>query len=424
MGESLPPGRHAVGSTPPSPGAPPQTLDFMTKELDFNGKKITLLGTAHISEESVREVQNEIENRKPDCVCVELDEQRLKSLEDPESWKNMDIVKALKEKKGFLMLVNFVLSGFQKRMGGNVGIMPGFEMKAALEKCRELSIPAVMADRPIQTTLRRAWSKSSPYGKCQLLSSLIASAFSKEKISAEEVENLKNNSEMNSMMSELSKDFPSVKEVLIDERDLYLASKIWESDGNNVLAVIGAGHLSGVENCLAAFSKGEKSPDTVSISAVPEKSKAKKIAGWLISVLIIALIAAGFYFGGKEKGSDMLGSWIIWNSALAGLGALIAGGHIITILVSAIGAPLTSLCPLIGVGIVAGIVQGMVRKPKISDMENIAEDVTSVKGFYKNRILKVLLVFFLSSLGSSLGTFIAGANIIAIISEFFSKLAG
>lgn len=396
----------------------------MIKELDFNGKKITLLGTAHISEESVLEVQTEIENRKPDCVCVELDDQRLKSLEDPESWKNMDIVKALKEKKGFLMLANFVLSGFQKRMGNDVGMKPGFEMKAALEKSRELSIPTVMADRPIQITLHRAWAKSSAYGKCQLLSSLIVSAFSKEKISAEEVENLKNNNEMNSMMAELSKEFPAVKEVLIDERDLYLASKIWESDGNNILAVIGAGHLSGIEACLSSFSKGEKSPDTVSISTVKEKSRSKKIMGWFISIAIIALIASGFYFGGKEKGSDMLGSWIIWNSTLAGLGALAAGGHIITVLVSAIGAPITSLCPLIGVGIVAGIVQGLVRKPKISDMENIAEDVTTIKGFYRNRILKVLLVFFLSSLGSSLGTFIAGANIIAIISEFFSKLAG
>lgn len=393
----------------------------MTREFEHNGRKIVLLGTAHISESSVKEVENEIESRKPDCVAVELDSGRLQSLKDPESWKKMDIVKVLKEKKGFLMMANFVLAGFQKRMGTNVGVKPGEEMKAAIEKAESLGIKCEMVDRPIQTTLRRAWAKSGFMGKMKLLAALVSSAFSKEEVSNGDVENLKEKNEMDSMMAELSDYMPVVKEVLIDERDFYLASHIWNCSGNNVLAVLGAGHLNGVEKCLEKFAAGESS-DSSSISEVPSKNIASKILGWAIPVAIVGLIAAGFYFGGREKGSDLLGSWVIWNGLLSGIGAIVAGAHPLAILVSIVGAPITSLCPLIGVGFVSGIVQAWVRKPKISDMESLQDDVSSVKGFYKNRILRVLLVFFFSSIGSSIGTFVAGASFVAIFSSFFDKI--
>lgn len=394
--------------------------------LNLNDKEIVLLGTAHVSQQSCEEVKVAIAEKKPDCVAIELDEQRYASINDSEAWKNLDIIKVLREKKGFLLLANLVLSSFQKRMGANVGVKPGDEMRAGINAAKELNIPCEMVDRPIQTTLRRAWAKNSGYGKIKLLSALLASAASKEEVSSEEIENLKNKSEMDGMMSELAEYMPGVKEVLIDERDFYLAAHIWEAvqkdNRKSVIAVLGAGHLPGVQAHLEKIAAGQENTDTEEISSLPEKKAGAKIVGWAIPVIIIALIAAGFVFGGMKKGADLLGAWVIWNAALAGIGAIIAGGHPLTVIMAAVGAPFTSLCPLVGVGMFAGIVQTLVCKPKVADMESVMDDVSSVKGFYKNRLLRVLLVFFLSSLGSSIGTFVGGSSIVVSIVSFFKDL--
>lgn len=387
--------------------------------LNYNGKTITLVGTAHISEESVQEVKATILEKKPDCVAIELDEKRCESVKNPNSWRELDIVKVLKKKQGFLLLANLILASFQKKMGNNVGVKPGDEMIAAMNTAEEINVPVVMVDRPIQVTLRRAWALNNFSGKMKLLALLLGSAFSKEEVSHDEIEGLKNRSEMDTMMQGLSQYLPKVKQVLIDERDQYLASHIWQAQGNNVVAVLGAGHLPGVKAWLEKFANQNESTDTTEISQIPAPKPTAKIIGWIIPAIIIAMIGVGFYFGGKDAGSKMALSWVIWNSALAGIGALIAAAHPITILVSAVGSPITSLCPLIGVGFVAGIVQAMICKPKVKDMETLTEDASSVKGFYKNRILRVLLVFLFSSIGSSLGAVISGADIIAKISALF-----
>ena len=385
-------------------------------KLNLNGKEILLLGTAHVSKESCEEVRAAIVEGKPDVVAIELDEQRFASINDSEAWKNLDIIKVLREKKGFLLLANLVLSSFQKRMGMNVGVKPGDEMRAGIDAAKELNIPCEMVDRPIQTTLRRAWAKNGGMGKIKLLSALLASAASKEEVSGEEIENLKNKSEMDGMMSELAEFMPGVKQVLIDERDFYLAAHIWKAlqkeERKSLVAVLGAGHLPGVQAHLEKIAAGQESTDTEEISSLPPKKIGAKIIGWAIPVIILGLIVAGFVFGGMKKGADLLGAWVIWNALLAGVGALLAGGHPLTILMSAVGAPFTSLCPLVGVGMFAGIVQAFVCKPKVADMESVMDDVSSLKGFYKNRLLRVLLVFFLSSLGSSIGTFVGGSSIV------------
>lgn len=389
------------------------------KELDFNGKKITLIGTAHVSQESIKEVTDYITENKPDTVAVELDEKRADSLKNPDTWKQLDIIKVLKKKEGFLLLANIVLSSFQKRMGKKVDVKPGEEMLSAIKTAEQLNIPTVMADRPIQTTLKRAWAKSSGSGKIKLLSALLASGFSKEEVSPQEIENLKTSSEMDSMMKELSDYLPVVKEVLIDERDFYLASKIWSAKGNNIVAIIGAGHLEGVSSYLEKLSKNEKSSDTTEIETIPPKKVSSKILSWVIPALIIILILAGFIFGGKEAGKGMTLSWILWNGGLAAIGAVIALAHPLSILISFIAAPITSLCPFIGVGILSGITQAFICKPQVKDLENISDDASNIKGFYRNKILRILLVFFFSSIGSSIGTFVAGADIIASLSKIF-----
>ncbi len=387
------------------------------KVLELGGRKITLVGTAHVSAQSINEVTNTIMAIKPDCVAVELDEKRADSIQNGQKFSELDIVKVIREGKVFLVLANLILSSFQKRMGQNIGVKPGDEMLAAINVAAEMGIPTTMVDRPVQVTLRRAWAKNSFFGKMGLLASLLASAFSKEEVDESEIEALKQKNEMDSMMTSLSEEMPVIKEVLIDERDKYLASKIWESQGNNIVAVLGAGHLSGVEAHLNKIAGGTETSDVSAISEVPNKKSATKFIGWLIPAIIIAFIAAGFVYGGRRAGTAMLSTWILWNGIPSAVLSVVALAHPVTIIVSFLAAPFTSLCPFIGVGFVSGIVQAMVCKPRVKDMENLSEDVQSIKGFYRNRILRVLLVFILSSVGSSIGTFAGGADVIRQFSE-------
>lgn len=394
------------------------------KFLEFGSRKFILIGTAHVSAQSIEEVNAAIKSNMPDNVAIELDENRLASIKDPERWKKMDIVQVLKNKMGFLMLANIILSGYQKRMGEGSGVKPGQEMAEAIKTAEELNIPQTMVDRPIGVTLKRAWSKNSLWGKCRLLAILLGTAFfsDDEDSSPEKIEELKKSNEMDAMMKELSSYLPVVKEVLIDERDRYLASKIWECKGQKVLAVLGAGHLPGVMAYLEKLASNKADSDCSDIDKVPAKGPASKIAVWAIPALIIALIASGFYFGGKSKGWDMLSAWVLWNGTLAGLGAIIALAHPLVVIISVVGAPLTSLCPFVGIGLLSGLLQALLKKPSVADMENLHQDASSFKGFYKNRILRVLLVFLLSSLGSSIGTFAAGASLLASVTTFFNKI--
>ena len=380
--------------------------------LELNGRTITLIGTAHVSKESIEEVTNTIKELNPDCVGIELDDKRAQAIEHPDQYRKLDIVKVLKNHEGFLMLANLVLSSFQRRMGENIGVKPGDEMLAAMNVAKELNIPSVMVDRPIQVTLKRAWAKNSFWGKCKLLASLLASAFSKEEYSEEEIEQLKVGNEMDSMMNELADYLPVVKEVLIDERDKYLASKIWDAQGNNIVAVLGAGHLPGVQAHLENLDKNEESSDTTNISEVPPKGVWSKIAGWVLPTIIVILLAVGFILGGKELGTQSLIVWILACSVPAAVMSLIGLAHPITIISAFVCAPFTALSPVIGIGLVTGLVQAYVCKPKVSDMETLQDDITSIKGIYKNRILKILLIFILSSLGTSIGNIVGLTGII------------
>ena len=386
-------------------------------QLELKGRTITLVGTAHVSKESVEEVKETIKTLQPDCVAVELDEKRADSIQNADRYSQLDLVKVFKRKEGFLLLANLILSSFQKRMGMNVGVKPGDEMLAAMDAARESETPFVLVDRPIQITLKRAWAKNSFWGKCKLLATLISSAFSKEEPDPSEIEKLKERNEMDSMMNELAEYMPVIKEVLIDERDRYLASKIWDAQGSNIVAVLGAGHLPGVQAWLEKLSSKAASSDVSEISIVPKGGIFIKILGWLIPACIVGLIAAGFIYGGVHAGAQMLSTWFLYNAIPAAILTAVACGHPLAILVGFIGAPFTSLCPFIGIGFCTAIVQAIVCKPKVSDMESLQDDVTSLRGFYKNRILRALLVFILSSIGSTIGTFAAGADIIGILSN-------
>jgi len=386
--------------------------------ITLNGKEFKLIGTAHVSRESIEEVRNIICEEKPDMVCVELDQGRYNSIANNDNWEKLNLSKVFKEGKGFLLIANLVLASFQRRLGNELGVKPGEEMKTAVEAAKELGVPFSLCDREVHTTLRRAWASSGLWSKSKLLASLLASAFTTEKLSEQEIENLKDRNELDGMMNELAGYLPSVKAVLIDERDRYLASKIWVSasgDIKKIVAVVGAGHLQGMKTHLEKLASSEESADVSGLDEIPPPGFLSKAARFIIPAAVIALVAAGFFHAGAEMGLSMIFQWVLWNGSLAALGAIIALAHPLAILVSFLGAPITSLNPFIGVGILSGLIQVTLCKPRVSDAQNISGDSASLKGIYRNRITRALLVFFLSSLGSVIGTFV---SIPAIVGRF------
>lgn len=377
------------------------------KKIELPDRVITLVGTAHISHESVAEVSAIIAQEMPGRVCVEIDENRYQSMTQGSRWENLDIGKVLKEGKGFFLMANLALSGFQKRMGAGIGAKPGEEMLAAVKAAEEGGIPWSCCDRDLQVTLKRAWARSNFWNKSKLLASLISSAFSNEKLSESEIEQLKDKNELEQMMNELADYLPSVKEVLIDERDRYLASKIFEAKEATIVAVVGAGHMAGIEQWLMKLGEGKASPDVTEIDSVPPPSKLSKVAGWLVPLVILALIGIGFFRSGSQASLSLILKWILLNGSLAAIGSALCLAHPATIAVSFLLAPVATLNPLVGIGLFAGVVEAYLRKPTVQDFERLSDDVTSLKGFYRNRVTHILLVFFLSSIGGMIGNFIA-----------------
>jgi pheromone shutdown-related protein TraB len=381
----------------------PQTI----RTIQLGERQIILVGTAHISKESIEEAKETIRQEEPERVCVEIDMGRYQAIQQDSRWEQLDIIKVLKEGKGFLLLANLALAGFQKRLGADLGTKPGEEMMAAIETAQEMGIPWSAIDREVQLTLKRAWAKSNLWNKSKLLASLIESAFSREKVSESDLEKLKESNELESMMNELAEFMPSVKEVLIDERDRYLATKIFETTEQKVVAVVGAGHMNGIEQWLGKLQRREVAADVSDIEDMPKPGWFAKSAGWLIPLLIVALIAIGFFRSGSQASLAMIERWILLNGSLAALGSLVCMAHPVTIIASFLLAPVATLNPVLAIGLFAAVIEAYFRKPTVQDAENLADDVTSFKGFYKNRITHILLVFFLSSIGGMIGNFIA-----------------
>ncbi len=368
-----------------------------------NGKQILLVGTAHVSKESVDEVEQVIETEQPDHICLELDAGRMKNKEDQSAWSNMDVKKVIKENKGFLLVANMALASFQKRMGDQSGSAPGQEILSAARLAKEKGIPFSLCDREIQVTLSRAWRKSNLWNKAKLIATIISAVFSNEKISEEELETLKKSDVMQNMMDEMAKELPSVKEVLIDERDRYLATSIYQSPGEKKLAVIGAGHQSGIIKTIQALEEEKIGTDLSDISTTPKPGKSGKIVSWGFPLLIVGIFVYGFFHLGHTEGIKMFWYWLAVNMSFTALGAIIALAHPLNTLVSIVSAPITSLHPSIGVGMVSGLMEATLRKPKVQDFEKLSDDAATFKGWYKNRVLHTLLVFLLTSLGTAIG---------------------
>lgn len=378
--------------------------------IHLNNKEIILIGTAHVSKHSAEQVKEVIEEEKPDSVCIELDEQRYQSIKDGSKWKDMDIFKVIKEKKATLLLMNLAISSFQNRMAEQFGIKAGQEMIQGIDSAEEVGAELVLADRNIQTTFSRIWRGIGIKGKATLLMQVFASIFSKETISEEELEKMKSQDTLNAMLKEFTEYFPKLKKPLIDERDQFLSQKIKDAPGDKVVAVLGAAHVPGILTEINNEHNLER------LSEIPAKSKVPKIIGWSIPILVIAVILYTF-ISNPAAGLQQTISWILWNGSLSAIGTAIAFGHPLAIITAFVAAPLTSLNPLIAAGWFAGIVQAYFRRPSVRDFESLPTDVHSVKGFWRNNVTRILLVVVMANLGSTIGTFVGGADVIRLFLE-------
>ncbi len=364
-------------------------------------KEIVLLGTAHVSLESAEAAEALIEAEQPDSVCVELCQSRYQSITQQQQWQEMDIVKVIKEKKAFLLFANLLLSSFQRRIGNKFGIKPGEEMIRSIRAGEAAGAEICLADRDITVTLSRTWRSTGFWSKLKLLFQLLLSMGGVDEIEEADIERMKQTDMLESILSDLGKSHPSLRRILIDERDRYLAHKIRNAPGSKVVAIVGAGHVPGIRQYI------EEVIDIAPLETVPPKGRGAGLVKWLIPALFLLLFVVGFFYGGVEKGAGMISWWVAANAVFAGLGALVAFAHPATIAASVVAAPLTSLNPMMAAGWVAGLVEAFLRKPKVRDFENLSDDILSVRGFWRNKVTRLLLVVILTNIGSSVGTFLA-----------------
>lgn len=372
------------------------------EKIQLKDKEVVLLGTAHISQTSVEDVKEAIEKEKPDVVGVELDIQRLRQLKQGNKWGNTNIGKIISGGQTYLFLLSLLLSNIQRQLGQKIGMKPGMEMLEAIKVAEEKKLKIMLLDRDVNVTLKRAMQKTSFIEKGKLIFSIVSGMFSNKKIklTKEAIEKLKEKDVMNQLMQQLSKEMPSVKSVLVDERDKYIAYSITHSPGKKILAVVGAGHIEGIKKHLGTEM------DISEISKVQKGTNIAKILGFMIPLIFIAAFIFIFLTKGADVTITALIYWFLANGILSALGVLIARGHPLSILTAFLAAPLTSLHPFFAAGWVAGYVEAKIKNPKVKDFENL-RNLNSLHDFTKNQVTKILLVVAAANLGSTLGTLIA-----------------
>lgn len=374
-------------------------------KLRYKDKEIILIATAHVSLESVELVKQVIEEERPDSVCIELDADRFENIQNPKAWENTDIIKIIKSHKVGFLIANLILGSYQKKMAKKLKTRVGGEMLQGIESAKEIGANLVLADRNIQTTFLRIWRKLSFWRKIKLLVSFIFSSEDDSDISDEDLQELLQEDMLESAIASMKEHFPEVGEILIHERDQYLAAKIKEASGDKIVAVLGGAHVPGIKKEIYLEQNLEE------ISVVPPTSWSSKVAGWIIPAIITGLFVYSFALN-IQTGLQQLSVWVLWTGISAALFTALSLGHPLSILTSLVVAPFTTLHPLLACGWFTGLVEATIKKPTVQDIQNLQTDLFSIKGFFKNRFLKTILVIFMSNIGASIGTLIAGTDII------------
>lgn len=388
-----------------------QTTDpaNLLREVAYGQTKITLLGTAHVSRTSAEQVAKELDSKAYEAVAIELCPSRFDALNNPQALADLDLMQVLRQGKASMVMANLAMAAYQQRLGEQLGIEPGAEMRMAVEQAQVHELPVVLIDREIGITLKRTARNLSWWRRGVLFSGLVASLMSREEVSEEDIEHLKEGDVLETTFAEFAHDRKDLYQPLIDERDRYMAAKLREAadahPGRPILAVVGAGHLKGITNYL-----GEPEPPhqvLVDLDRVPPKSRWPRVIPWLIAGLVLF----GFYLGfsrNPDLGWQLVRDWVLINGGLSALGALIAAGHPLTIVTAFLAAPLTSLNPTIGAGMVTAGAELLLRKPRVGDFSRLRADTTRLRGWWHNRVSRTLLVFLFSTIGSAAGTYLAG----------------
>jgi pheromone shutdown-related protein TraB len=375
--------------------------------IHLKDKTIILVGTAHISQQSTDLVTQVIEQERPDAVCIELDEKRYTALSKRNNWENLNLKQVVRNKQLATLIVNLILATYQKKLGGQLGILPGAELLAAARTAEQMGIPITLCDRDVRVTLRRAWHATSLLKKGYLLATLLTSLFDKTEINEEKLAEMRRKDVLSGLINELGAALPHTKQVLIDERDIFMAEKIKKTEGRRLVVVVGAGHMEGIKRVIA----DDNSSLIDIIGTVPPVSGWWKTLGWLVPALIVlALILIGVRHGVTEFTANAV-YWVLANGIPSAIGALIALAHPATIVSAFAVAPVTSLSPLIGVGYVSAFIQVMTCPPVVKEFEIVNKDIATFKGWWRNKLLRIFLVFLLTTLGSSLGTWLGGYRI-------------
>ncbi len=402
--------------------------------VEHGGVRFTLLGTAHVSRTSAEVVDAMAGSGAFDAVAIELDQGRYSSITDSQNWQKVDLFKIIREGKAAMLAVNLALSAFQQRLADQFGIEPGAEMRAAIASAKAAKLRLLLVDRDIGVTLRRVYGNLGWWKRITLLSGLLASVFSREEIGEEDIERLKDGDMLESTFTEFAENSEQMYLPLITERDQYMVAKLITQTGagrerpryRSVLVVIGAGHLRGMKAGLEQGGvvpgmppapEGETDPQaTVArLDRLPPPGVWLKLIPWII----LAILVVGFVIGfmrSPNLGLSLLGDWALISASLAGAGAIIALAHPFTILTTIVATPFTALHPLIGIGPVAAFVELWFRRPSVGDFESLKTDVTSWRGWWRNRAARALLVFVLTTLGGATGTWVA-------LGRIFGRLA-
>ncbi|MDX1466953.1 MAG: TraB/GumN family protein [Halomonas sp.] len=395
---------------------PPQdaTTTGPRRELVVGETRYTLLGTAHVSAESAADVRALIRSGEFDAVAIELCDSRHHSLTNPDALGEQDLFQIFRQGKAGMVAASLALGAFQQRVAEQSGIEPGAEMRAALEESRDADLPLLLIDRDVGITLKRIYHNVPWWQRFSLFSGLLGSVLSRQQVSAEEIERLKEGDVLESTFSEFAAESASLYEPLISERDRYMVLRLAEDAApgryRRVLVVIGAGHMKGMAEQLAQPLPEAPRVEREALEATPPPSKVWKALPWAITALVLTGFAIGFSRN-TELGWQLVAEWFLINGVLSGAATLAALAHPLTVAATFVAAPLTSLNPTIGAGFVAAGVELWLRKPKVRDFSTLRHDVTELRGWWRNRVSRTLLVFLTATLGSAAGTWIAGFRI-------------
>ena len=369
--------------------------------VELEGKSVYIVGTAHVSAQSVQDVRAAIAAVRPDVVAIELCEPRYQGLVKKEAWRHTNLFELIKQKKATFLLAQLALQAFYRRLGKQLEVEPGAEMLAVAACAEDTGARLELIDRRIDVTLKRIWRHLGFWQRLKLFGTLVGALFSTDEIAAADVEALKKQDQLEALMGEMGTAFPEIKKRLIDERDVYLAQKLRAAPGTRIVAVVGAGHVPGMLKSIQADAP------LAELESLPPPSRWSRIWPWLIPAAVVALIAWGFVQGGTARGVDSLVIWVGVNGALAAVGAALAWAHPLTILAAFVAAPITSLNPTIAAGWVAGLVEAWLRPPAVGDFEALPAAMENFRDFIRNPVVRILLVVVFTNLGSSLGTFAA-----------------